>query len=70
VQHGFAFEALFGVKSISDCKGSQTSYLRKQIQLAVNAVKDVQTVWSRGAEDVARRVKDIVERAGTDLKVA
>ena len=63
-------EALLGVKSISDFAELQTSYLRKQVELAVNQVKDVQTVSSRGAEDVAKPVKDIVERAWTDLKVA
>jgi phasin len=64
------FEALLGVKSISDFAELQTSFLRKQVELAVNQVKDVQTVSSRAAEDVAKPVKDIVERAWTDLKVA
>jgi hypothetical protein len=27
VHHGFAFEALFGVKAISDREGSQTGFL-------------------------------------------
>ncbi|MBS9719441.1 phasin [Tianweitania sp. BSSL-BM11] len=63
-------EALLGVKSISDFAELQTSFMRKQVELAVNQVEDVQTVSSRGAEDVAKPVKDIVERAWSDLKVA
>lgn len=64
------FEALLGIKSFSDFAELQTSYLRKQVELVVNQVKDVQTVSSRGAEEVTKPVKDIVERAWTDLKVA
>lgn len=64
------FESLLGVKSLSDFAELQTSFLRKQVELAVNQVKDVQTVSSRAAEEVAKPVKDIVQRAWTDLKVA
>lgn len=64
------FEALLRMKSISDFAELQTSFLRKQYEIALNGAKDLQTATSKGAEDAVRPVKDIVERAWSDLKVA
>jgi len=63
-------EALLGIRSITDFGELQSSFMRKQYELAMNQVKDVQAVSTKGAEDVTEPVKDVVQRAWTDLKVA
>lgn len=64
------FEALLGVKSVSDFIDLQQTYARRHYELAVNQVKDLQAASSKGAEDVSKPMKDIVEKTWTDLKVA
>lgn len=63
-------EALMGVKSLSDFVEIQSAFVRKQYELAMTQAKDMQTASSKGAEDVAKPMKDIVEKAWTELKVA
>ncbi len=63
-------EALMGVKSVTDFSDLHSSYLRKQYDLAVNQVKELQTASSKSAQDLAKPMKEAVERAFTDMKVA
>jgi phasin len=63
-------EALMGVKSISDFVEVQSAFMRRQYELAMNQARDMQTASSKGAEDLARPMKEVVERAWTELKVA
>lgn len=63
-------ESLLGVRSISEFVELQSSFVRRQFELAINQARDFQTLSSKGLEDVARPVKDVVEKAWSELKVA
>ncbi|MBX3567852.1 MAG: phasin [Rhizobiaceae bacterium] len=68
---GFAhLEALVGVKSVSDFIELQTAFVRKGTEAAVAQAKDLQASASKAAEDVAKPMKDVFEKALKDLKVA
>jgi len=68
---GFShLEALAGVKSLSELIELQTSFVRKNVELAVEQAKDFQTASTKAAEDVAKPVKGAFEKAMKELKVA
>ncbi|WP_315918908.1 phasin [Mesorhizobium sp. SP-1A] len=63
-------EALVSAKSLSEVIELQTSFLRKRVEMGVEQVKDFQSVATKGAEEVSRPLKSVVEKAFQDLKVA
>lgn len=68
---GFShLEALAGAKSFSDVVELQTAYFRKAVELAVEQSKDFQTSSTKAAEDVAKPMKDVFEKALSGLKAA
>jgi phasin len=68
---GFAhLEALVGAKSISEVIELQTSFLRKRVEITVEQAKDLQAVSTKAAEDVAKPIKAVFEKALSELKVA
>ena len=68
---GFShLESLIAVKSISEFIELQTAFLRKGIETAVEQAKDFQAASTKAVEDVSRPLKDIVEKAAKELKVA
>ncbi|MER8640147.1 phasin [Mesorhizobium sp. M0998] len=68
---GFShLEALVAVKSPSEFIELQTAFLRTQLDKTVEQAKEFQAVTTKAAEDVSRPIKDVVEKAMKDLKVA
>lgn len=68
---GFShLEALIGAKSLSEVIELQTSFLRKRVEVTVEQAKDLQAVSTKAAEDVAKPIKAIFEKAFKELKVA
>ncbi|MER9969749.1 phasin [Mesorhizobium sp. M0060] len=68
---GFShLEALVAVKSLSEFIELQTAFLRNQVEQTVEQAKEFQAVTTKAAEDVSRPIKDVVEKAMKDLKVA
>ena len=68
---GFAhLEALMSVKSLSELMELQTSFLRKRIEALVEQGKEFQSVSTKAAEEVAKPIKGVVEKAMKELKVA
>ncbi|MER9216759.1 phasin [Mesorhizobium sp. M0663] len=68
---GFShLEALVAVKSLSEFIDLQTAFLRNQVEQTVEQAKEFQAVTTKAAEDVSRPIKDVVEKAMKDLKVA
>ncbi|MBP0438567.1 phasin [Tianweitania sediminis] len=63
-------EALMGVKTVSDFVELQSSFMRKQMELAMNQAKEIQTVSTKSVEELTRPLKDVVGKNWTDLKVA
>jgi len=64
------FEALVGAKSLSEVVELQTAFLRKGVEMAVEQVKELQSVTTKAAEDVSKPMKDAFEKAIKELKVA
>ena len=56
-------EALLGVKSVSEFFELQTSFIRKQAELAVEQAKTMQEATRKVAENVAKPVKSATEKA-------
>jgi phasin len=68
---GFShLEALIGAKSLSEVIELQTSFMRKQIESAVEQAKDFQAVSTKAAADVSKPFKDAIEKSMKELKVA
>ncbi|WP_157020306.1 phasin [Mesorhizobium xinjiangense] len=68
---GFShLEALLGAKSISQVLELQTAFARKGVEMAVEQAKDIQTVSTKAAEDVAKPVRTAFEKSMKDLKAA
>lgn len=68
---GFShLEALVGAKSLSEVIELQTSFVRKSVETAVEQAKELQAVTSKAAEDVAKPIKGVFEKAVKELKVA
>lgn len=63
-------EALINVKSVSELVELQTAFLRKGVETAVEQAKDIQAASSKAAEDVAKPIKGVFEKALKELKVA
>ncbi len=68
---GFShLEALAAAKSLTDVIELQTSYLRKSFEMLVDQTRDMQSVSTKAAEQVAQPVRDAFENALKELKVA
>lgn len=63
-------EALLGVKSVAEFVELQTSFLRKQAELAVNQAKSMQETTKQVAEKLAKPSKEAAEKAMASFKVA
>ena len=64
------FEAMVGVKSLSELIELQTSFLRKSVEMMVEQAKDFQAASTKAAEDVAKPVKTAFEKSMKELKIA
>jgi phasin len=64
------FEALLGVKSVSELFELQTSFLRKQAEVAVEQAKALQETSKKVAESVAQPSKDAAEKAMSSFKLS
>ncbi|MBB3353295.1 phasin [Rhizobium sp. L9] len=63
-------EALLGVKSVAEFVELQTSFLRKQAELAVDQAKSIQETTKQVAEKLAKPSKEAAEKAMASFKVA
>ncbi|MBB4195318.1 phasin [Rhizobium aethiopicum] len=63
-------EALLGVKSVAEFVELQTSFLRKQAELAVDQAKSMQETTKQVAEKLAKPSKEAAEKAMASFKVA
>ena len=63
-------EALLGVKSLSELVELQTSFIRKQAELAVEQAKTMQEATKKVAENVAKPGKEAAEKAMSSFKKA
>lgn len=61
-------EALLGVKSVSELFELQTSFIRKQAELAVEQAKTMQEATRKVAENVAQPTKSAAEKAMSSFK--
>lgn len=61
-------EALLGVKSVSELFELQTSFIRKQAELAVEQAKTMQEATRKVAENVAQPAKSATEKAMSSFK--
>lgn len=57
------FDALMNVKSLSELMELQSSYLRKQLELATDHAKDFQAFSQKSATQVTKPVKDVFDKA-------
>jgi len=68
---GFShLEALLGAKSLSELFELQTTFLRQRAEATVAQAKDFQAVSTKAAEEVAKPIKDVFQKALRELKVA
>lgn len=56
-------ESLIGVKSIADVMEIQTSFARKQAEVAADTAKSMQTLYQDAAQDVSAPAKDAADKA-------
>jgi len=64
------FEALLGVKSVSQMIELQTSFFRKQTELFVDQANAMQESARKVAEQVSKPVKAVTEKAMAEFKAA
>ena len=64
------FEALLGVKSVSELFELQTSFFRKQAELAVEQAKALSETSKKVAENVVKPGKDAAEKAMSSFKMS
>jgi phasin len=64
------FEALIAVKSPSEFVELQTTFVRKQVESAVEQTKELRAVTTKAVEDVAKPMKTAFEKAMKEIKVA
>jgi phasin len=57
------FEALVGAKSFSEVVELQSSFLRKQMELALDQAREFQAISQKAATDLSKPVKDVFEKA-------
>lgn len=68
---GFShLEALVAARSLSEVIELQTSFLRQSVESAVEQARDFQVVSSKVVEDVSKPIKDVFEKAVSELKAA
>ncbi len=68
---GFShLEALVAVKSPSEFMELQTAFLHKQVERTLEQAKEFQAVTTKAAEDASKPIKDLVEKAAKNFKVA
>lgn len=68
---GFAHvEALVAAKSLSEIVELQSAFARKALEMSVDQAKEFQTLSSKAATDVAKPMKDAVEKSMRELKAA
>ncbi|MBB4064176.1 phasin [Gellertiella hungarica] len=63
-------EALLGVKSVAEFFELQTSFIRKQAEVAVEQAKTMQDATRKLAESVSKPAKDAAEKALSTFKAA
>jgi phasin len=63
-------EAMLGVKSVSELIELQTSFVRKQAEVAVEQMKSIQEISRKVAEDVSKPGKEAAEKAVSSFKAA
>lgn len=63
-------EALLGVKSVAELFELQTSFFRKQAEVAVEQAKTMQDATKKLAETVSKPAKDAAEKAMSTFKAA
>ena len=63
-------QALMGVRSVSDLIELQSSFVRKQAELTVENVRELQEATRKVAEEVAKPGRDAAERAMAGFKAA
>ncbi len=56
-------ESLVGVKSLADVMELQTSFARKQAELATDQAKSMQALYQEAAKDVTAPAKDAADKA-------
>lgn len=56
-------ESLIGVKSLADVMEIQTSYARKQAEMAADTAKSMQALYQNAAEEVTAPAKDAADKA-------
>ncbi|WP_245419538.1 phasin [Phyllobacterium salinisoli] len=68
---GFShLEALLGVKTFADGIELQSTFLRRQTELAVEQAKEFQSAAMKAFEAMTKPVKSAVEKAAKDAKAA
>jgi phasin len=63
------FEALLGVKSVTELFELQTGFIRKQAELAVEQAKSLSETSKKVAEQIAKPGKDAAEKAMSSFKL-
>ena len=63
-------EALLGVKSVSELIELQTSFVRKQAEVAVDQMKSMQEMSRKVAEEVSKPGKEAAEKVASIFKAA
>ena len=63
-------EALLGVKSVSELLELQTSFARKQAEVAVEQIKSMQETSRKVAEEVTQPGKDAAQKVASIFKAA
>ncbi len=63
-------EALVGVKSVSELVELQSAFVRKSFETGLEQAKDFQAAAQKAAEKASAPVKDAIEKATKEFKVA
>lgn len=63
-------ESLMGVKSVAQLIELQTSFIRKQAEVAVEQAKALQETARKASEDVTKPAKEAAEKAISSFKTA
>jgi phasin len=64
------FEALLGVRSVSELFELQTAFIRKQAEMTIEQAKSLQEAARKITEDVTKPGKDAAEKAMATFKAA
>jgi phasin len=63
-------ESLVAAKSLSELVELQTAFLRQRVETGIEQAKDLQALSGKVTTDVSKPMKDAVEKAFKQLKVA